>query len=426
MRQSALFTKTRREAPKDEEAVNARLLIRAGYVDKVLAGVYSFLPLGFRVFQKIEAIIRQSMEEIGGVELLLPALQPKANWELTDRFKTYDALFKFVSYYSKQDFVLGPTHEEIISPLMKRFILSYKDLPRAVFQIQTKFRDEARVKSGLLRGREFVMKDLYSFHADTADLDQYYEKVMNAYKKIFDRVGIGEKTHLTFASGGSFSKYSHEFQTLTSAGEDEIYLCKQCAVAINKEIIKDQIVCPECKGGDLKKEKAVEVGNIFKLHTKYSDPFSLTYRSRAGKEQKVYMGCYGIGLNRLIGTIVELSHDTRGIIWPEAVAPFKIHLIRLGDSATIMKLGEKVYADFSGESREDDRQGSYAAVLYDDRNDASSGEKLIDADLIGIPWRAVLSEKTKGKIELKRRNENETKLVDAKELMRILRASDTN
>ena len=426
MRQSALFTKTRREAPKDEEAVNARLLIRAGYVDKVLAGVYSFLPLGFRVFQKIEAIIRQSMEEIGGVELLLPALQPKANWELTDRFKTYDALFKFVSYYSKQDFVLGPTHEEIISPLMKRFILSYKDLPRAVFQIQTKFRDEARVKSGLLRGREFVMKDLYSFHADTADLDQYYENVMNAYKKIFDRVGIGEKTHLTFASGGSFSKYSHEFQTLTSAGEDEIYLCKQCAVAINKEIIKDQIVCPECKGGDLKKEKAVEVGNIFKLHTKYSDPFSLTYRSRAGKEQKVYMGCYGIGLNRLIGTIVELSHDTRGIIWPEAVAPFKIHLIRLGDSATIMKLGEKVYADFSGESREDDRQGSYAAVLYDDRNDASSGEKLIDADLIGIPWRAVLSEKTKGKIELKRRNENETKLVDAKELMRILRASDTN
>ena len=426
MRQSALFTKTRREAPKGEEAVNARLLIRAGYVDKVLAGVYSFLPLGFRVFQKIEAIIRESMEEIGGVELLLPALQPKANWELTDRFKTYDALFKFVSYYSKQDFVLGPTHEEIISPLMKRFILSYKDLPRAVFQIQTKFRDEARVKSGLLRGREFVMKDLYSFHADTADLDQYYENVMNAYKKIFDRVGIGEKTHLTFASGGSFSKYSHEFQTLTSAGEDEIYLCKQCAVAINKEIIKDQIVCPECKGGDLKKEKAVEVGNIFKLHTKYSDPFSLTYRSRAGKEQKVYMGCYGIGLNRLIGTIVELSHDTRGIIWPEAVAPFKIHLIRLGDSATIMKLGEKVYADFSGESREDDRQGSYAAVLYDDRNDASSGEKLIDADLIGIPWRAVLSEKTKGKIELKRRNENETKLVDAKELMRILRASDTN
>src|SRR3989344_274847 len=420
MRQSALFTKTRREAPKDEEAVNARLLIRAGYVDKVLAGVYSFLPLGFRVFQKIEAIIRESMEEIGGVELLLPALQPKANWELTDRFKTYDALFKFVSYYSKQDFVLGPTHEEIISPLMKLFILSYKDLPRAVFQIQTKFRDEARVKSGLLRGREFVMKDLYSFHADTADLDRYYEKVMNAYKKIFDRVGIGEKTHLTFASGGSFSKYSHEFQTLTSAGEDEIYLCKQCAVAINKEIIKDQIVCPECKGGDLKKEKAVEVGNIFKLHTKYSDPFSLTYRSRAGKEQKVYMGCYGIGLNRLIGTIVELSHDTRGIIWPEAVAPFKIHLIRLGDSATIIKLGEKVYADFFAESREGDRQGSYAAVLYDDRNDASSGEKLIDADLIGIPWRAVLSEKTKGRIELKRRDQNQTKLVNAKELMRIV------
>ena len=265
------------------------------------------------------------------------------------------------------------------------------------------------------------MKDLYSFHADTADLDRYYEKVKDAYKQIFDRVGIGEKTHLTFASGGSFSKYSHEFQTLTSAGEDEIYLCRKCAVAINKEIIKDQPVCPECKGSDLTKEKAVEVGNIFKLHAKYSQPFDLTYKTKEGTEKEVIMGCYGIGLNRLMGTIVEVSHDERGIIWPEAVAPFRVHLIRLGDSASIIKLGEKLYRNFSGKSAKNNGQKLDGAVLYDERSEVSSGEKLVDADLIGIPWRAVLSEKTQGKIELKKRDESATKLVDAKELNRMFR-----
>lgn len=412
MRQSELFTKTRREAPKDEAAINARLLIRAGFVDKVMAGVYTFLPLGLRVLKKIENIIRREMEAIGGQEILMPSLQPKSLWEVTGRFKTYDALFRFVSYYSKQDFVLGPTHEEIVSPLLKKFIFSYKDLPSYVFQIQDKFRDEARVKSGLLRTREFLMKDLYSFHADTKDLDNYYEKVKTAYRKIFDRVGIGAKTYLTFASGGSFSKYSHEFQTLTPAGEDEIYLCPKCHVAVNKEIIKDQKVCPECGGSDFKMEQAVEVGNIFKLQTKYSSPFDLKYRGAQGEEKNVEMGCYGIGLNRLMGTVVEIFHDDQGIIWPEAISPFTLHLINLQDRKAKTKVNsDKIYRALQKLNME---------ILYDDREEVTAGEKLVEADLIGIPWRGVVSEKTGSKVEVKKRNETKAKLVDAKELAKIV------
>ena len=410
MRQSELFTKTKREAPKDEEAVNARLLIRAGFIDKVMAGVYSFLPLGFRVLKKIEKIIREEMEAIGGQEVLMPALQPKTSWETTGRWENYDSLFRFKSYYSKKEYVLGPTHEEIVSPLLKKFVSSYKDLPRYVFQIQTKFRDETRVKSGLLRGREFIMKDLYSFHATEGDLDNYYEKVKKSYYKIFERSGIGQSTFLTFASGGTFSKYSHEFQTLTSAGEDEIYFCGKCGTAVNREIINEQNFCPECRNKKLKKEKAVEVGNIFKLKTKYSEPFGLKFKNEQGEEKDVYIGCYGIGLGRLLGTIVEVFHDKRGIIWPESVTPFVLHLLGLEREKDREK-SEKIYRALQ-------KQG--VEILYDDRANLSAGQKFADADLIGIPWRAVTSEKTGDKIELKKRSESKVKLVSEKELIKII------
>lgn len=413
MRQSLLFVKTRHEAPRDEEAVNARLLIRAGFIDKVMAGVYSFLPLGLLVLKKIEKIIREEMVRIGGVEILMPTLQPKTNWETTGRFKNYDSLFKFASFYSKQDFVLGPTHEEIISPLMKKFILSYKDLPRYVFQIQNKFRDETRVKSGLLRGREFLMKDLYSFHPDAEDLDKYYEEVKNSYLKIFERVGIGAKTYLTFASGGTFSEYSHEFQTLTPAGEDDIYLCEKCLVAVNKEIIKEQKYCPQCGKDKFTAEKAVEVGNIFKLQTRYSEPFGLKYRTLSGKEKDVQMGCYGIGLNRLLGTIVEVFHDDQGIIWPRAVSPFSVHLIELSHRRTKTGSALKIYKSLQAKGIE---------VLYDDRSEATVGEKLVDADLLGIPWRAIVSEKTGDKIELKKRSGSQSVLVATDDLMGVVSA----
>jgi len=413
MLQSRLFTKTKRETSKDEEAINAQLLIRAGFIDKLMAGVYSFLPLGLKTLKKIEEIIRKEMIKIGGQEILMPALQPKSNWKITNRWETYDSLFKFTSFYSKNEYALGPTHEEIISPLAKKFVFSHKDLPLYIFQIQNKFRDEKRTKSGLLRSREFLMKDLYSFHRDEQDLDYYYEKVKAAYFRIFNQVGIGRLTYLTFASGGSFSKYSHEFQTITSAGEDKIYLCGKCKVAVNQEIIDEQKVCPQCGGEKLKIEKAIETANIFKLKTRFSEPFNLKYKDEKGKESDVMMGCYGLGPSRLMGAIVEIHHDEKGIIWPESIAPFKVHLLNLTNlSGKRQTTSDKIYNSL---------QKNNIEVLYDDRQDVSAGEKFADADLIGIPYRAVISEKTCGKIELKKRNEKKTRLIGEKELLKFLK-----
>ncbi|MCR4275725.1 MAG: His/Gly/Thr/Pro-type tRNA ligase C-terminal domain-containing protein [Candidatus Wolfebacteria bacterium] len=409
MRQSELFTKTRKEIPKDEDSINAQLLIRAGFVDKVMAGVYTFLPLGLRVFKKIENIIREEMIAIGGQEILMPSLQPKENWEKTGRWEGLDNLFRFTSHYSKIDYALGATHEEIVVPLTKKFVFSYKDLPIYVFQIQNKFRDEKRVKSGLLRGREFFMKDFYSFHKDEEDLDQFYfKKGKKAYENVFKRTGIGNSTYFTFASGGTFSKYSHEFQTISSAGEDTIFLCEKCKIAVNKEIILEQSSCPSCGNKNLKEEKAVEVGNIFQLKTKYSIPFDLKYRDQNGAEKDVIMGCYGIGLNRLMGAIVEIHHDKNGIIWPQAVAPFKAHLLNLSKDKKNKDFAEKIYKDL---------QISEVEVLFDDRVDVTPGEKFAEADLMGIPYRLVISDKTGSKIEIKRRDGKITSLVSKKDLI---------
>ena len=399
MKQSQLFTKTTKTDPKDEESINAKLLMRAGFVRKEMAGVYSFLPLGFRVLKKIEAIIREEMLAIGGQEVLLPALQPRKNWEQTNRWNNYDVLFRFKSFYSKNEYVIGPTHEEIITPLLKEFVSSYKDLPVYVFQIQNKFRDEKRAKSGILRGREFIMKDMYSFHTDEEDNERYYEIVRKAYEKIFTRAGLD--AIYTFASGGAFSKYSHEFQVLTPAGEDTIYICSECNIAVNEEIIKEQKVCPSCRNKDLKKEKAIEVGNIFKLKTRFSEDFDFVYKDTQGKGQKVVMGCYGIGLPRVMGSIVEVYHDEKGIIWPDSVAPFAIHLLALPGGE---KEADKLYVQLQKKGIE---------VLYDERKEISAGQKFADADLIGIPTRIIVSKKTvaKNSAEIKKRNQSSAKLV---------------
>jgi len=420
MLQSQLFTKTKREAPKDEESINAQFLIRAGFVDKLMAGVYTYLPLGLRVIKKIENIIREEMNAIGGQEIFMPALQPKENWMATGRWETMDDLYRLKDK-SEREFALGATHEEVVTPLAKKFIDSYKDLPMYLYQFQDKFRMELRSKSGILRGREFIMKDLYSFHTDEKDLDKYYKKAMKAYENVFEKSGLGDKTHITFASGGSFSKYSHEFQTLSEAGEDIIHICQKCGQAINKEIFGEVKVCPNCGGKDFEEAKAIEVGNIFKLGTKYSAPFNLKYKNEKGEEKDVVMGCYGIGLGRVMGTIVEVSHDDKGIIWPESVAPFKAHLISLAQSANSKAQAEKLYKTLSAYGRSTEgRQNSGIEVLYDDRIEVSAGEKFADADLLGIPYRLVISDKTKGKIELKKRAESEAKLVDEEELVRIL------
>lgn len=411
MRQSKLLPRTRKEAPKDEVSLNAQLLIRAGFIDKLMAGVYTYLPLGLRVFKKIENIIREEMIDAGGQEIFMPSLQPKENWEKTGRWDTVDSLFRFTSHYSKIDFALGPTHEEIISPLAKKFNLSYKDLPFYLFQFQNKFRDEKRAKSGILRAREFVMKDFYSFHKDENDMENYYESMKTRYKNIFEKCGIGEKTYMTFASGGSFSQYSHEYQTITSAGEDIIYICDKCEIAVNKEIASDKPECPQCGNKELREEKAVETGNIFKLKDKFSKPFDLDFADEKGDKKPILMGCYGIGLGRLVGAVVEVNNDGNGIIWPESVAPYKVHLIELKDKdGKVSLLAKNLYEKMTKSGIE---------VLFDDRDDLRAGEKFADADLIGIPYRVVVSGKTaeNNSAEIKRRGSDDAEILSVDEIL---------
>jgi prolyl-tRNA synthetase len=332
----------------------------------------------------------------------MPALIPKENLVKTGRWDTFDVLFKLKSQ-TNNEYCLGATHEEIVTPLISEFISSYKNLPIFVYQIQTKFRDEKRAKSGILRGREFRMKDLYSFSKNEENLDSYYETVLNTYKKIYKRLGLSDITYVTYASGGDFTKYSHEFQTLSSVGEDLIHICDKCNIAINDEIIEDQKVCPVCGFSDLRKEKAIEVGNIFKLKTKFSEPFSVKYSDENNKENLVYMGCYGIGSSRVMGTIVEVSHDDSGIIWPEEIAPFKYHIIPIGKDEEVLKEANKLYNTYLEKGDE---------VLFDDR-DESTGSKLKDADLISASYRIIVSKKTleQSKFELKKRSEEEVQLI---------------
>lgn len=413
MKQSQLFTKTRKEAPADEVAKNAKLLIRAGYVDKLQAGVYTYLPLGLRVLKKIENIIREEMNNTGGQEIFMPSLQPKENWQTTGRWDTMDDLYK-VKDASNRENALGPTHEEVVVPLVKQFVSSYRDLPFAVYQFQNKFRMELRAKSGILRGREFLMKDMYSFHRDATDFETYYENMKNVYTRVFERAGIGERTYLTFASGGSFAKYSHEFQTVTPAGEDTIYICDLCHVAVNKEIIEDMnYVCPICGNKELRIETAIEVGNIFDLKTKFSDPFGLVYKNDTGEEKPVIMGCYGIGLGRVLGTVVEVLGDENGLVWPKEIAPFDVHLVELGGAGdtAVREATQKLYDELTQAGLE---------VLWDDR-DLRAGEKFADSDLIGIPVRVVVSKKTieSGKFEVKVRATGEVSMADRDELFNI-------
>jgi prolyl-tRNA synthetase len=412
MRQSKLFTKTRKEAPADEVSKNAELLIRGGFIHKEMAGVYSYLPLGLRVLKKIEDIIREEMNVVGGQEVLMSSMQPKENWEKTGRWNDLDVLYKVVDGTGRE-VALGPTHEEIVVPILKNYISSYKDLPLAVYQIQNKFRMELRSKSGILRGREFMMKDMYSFHTTKEDFENFYEKMKDVYKIIFKRVGIGHLTYLTFASGGTFSKYSHEFQTITSSGEDTIYVDEASAVALNKEVLNDEVLSQlNLKREKLVEHKAIEVGNIFDLKTKYSAPFDLSYADEKGEKHVVLMGCYGIGLGRLLGTVVEVLADDKGIIWPESIAPFVVHLLALGEDEKVLKEAEKIYEHLTKAGVE---------VLFDDRAEVSAGEKFSDADLLGIPLRAVVSARSikDGGIEIKKRTEEKGKIITLEELLKF-------
>lgn len=411
MKQSQLFTKTQKNAPKDEVSKNAQLLIRGGFIDKEMAGAYSFLPLGLKVLNKIIQIIREEMNALGGQEVTLTALQNPEIWQKTDRWDDVrvDDWFK-TKLKNESELGLGFTHEEPLTQIMSKHISSYKDLPKYVYQFQTKFRNELRAKSGIMRTREFIMKDLYSFNTTQEEQDEFYEKSKVAYKNIFDRCGIGQQTFLTFASGGSFAKYSHEFQTICPAGEDIIYIDKEKKIAVNKEVYNDEVLKDlDLKKENLEEQKAIEVGNIFKLGTKFSEPLGLDFKDEKGQEHPVIMGSYGIGPARVMGTIVELNSDERGIVWPQGVAPFKVHLISLGKN----KEAEKLYSDLQKQNIE---------VLFDDR-DETAGTKFADADLLGLPYRVVVSEKTldKDSVELKKRSEEKTELVKISDLSKNLK-----
>ena len=414
MKQSLLFTKTQRESPSDEVSLNAELLIKAGYVYKEMSGVYSYLPLGLRVLKKIEGIIREEMDKIGGTEMKTSIFQNKDVWDKTGRWddSVVDIWFK-TKLKNGGDLGLSFTNEEAYANILKQHINSYKDLPAYPYDFKEIFRNEARSKSGILRGREFFWKALYSFSKDEEEHNIFYEKAKESYKNIFKRVGIGHLTYLTFASGGTFSKYSHEFQTLTGAGEDTIYLDENRGLAINKEIYDDEeLKFLGLKKEDLIEKKSIEVGNIFSLGTKFTEPFNLTYKDKDGREKLVIMGSYGIGLGRLMGTVVEVLSDDRGIIWPESIAPFKIHLLSLGKDEKVLQEAENLYKELTQKGIE---------VLYDDREDVSAGEKFADSDLMGIPFRVIISNRTvtEGGYELKKRTEEKERIVKREELFKL-------
>ncbi len=411
MKQSQLFTKTRKDISAEEVSKNAQLLIRAGYIHKEISGVYAFLPLGRRVLNNIVTIIRQEMNNIGGQEVQLTALQNPEVWETSGRWddEVMDVWFK-TDLNSGGQVGLAPTHEEPLTNLMKQHIASYRDLPVYVYQFQTKFRNELRAKSGLMRGREFLMKDLYSFSRNKEEHDAFYERITSAYHYTFERLGIGDRTFLTFASGGSFSKFSHEFQTISDAGEDIVYVERDKKIAINEEVFTDEVLAElGVKKENLEKVSSVEVGNIFTLGTKFSDALHLVYKDEEGNDQTVFMGSYGIGPSRIMGLIAELLADEKGLVWPEEIAPFRVHLIGFdkGDAALKDQI-DAVYMQLLERGVE---------VLYDDR-DLAPGEKFADADLIGIPWRVVMSERSlaSGGVEIKRRESDATEIVSVDDL----------
>lgn len=419
MRLSRLFTKTTKNIPADETARNAQLLIQAGFIHKEMAGVYAYLPLGLKVLENIKKIVREEMDAVGGQELILTNLQPKEPWQETGRWddEVVDVWFK-TKLQDDTEIGLAWSHEEAIMDLMRHYAQSYKDLPISVYQFQTKLRNELRAKSGIMRGREFVMKDMYSLHASEEDMDRYYDQVIEAYKKAYARLGIGDSTFVTFASGGAFTKFSHEFQTICDVGEDVLYANEDHSVAVNEEVLDDAAQELGVDKGTLKPVKSAEVGNIFKFGTDKSERMKIYYTDRDGTQKPIYLASYGIGITRVMGVIVEKFADERGLVWPEAVAPAKVYLARLGDDPEVVRQADELYDRLAKAGIE---------TLYDDR-DARPGEKFADADLTGIPYRLVVSKKTQeaGRLELKSRRSTEAEQLSEADVMKSLGASVEN
>ncbi len=413
MRLSQLFTKTLKDAPADEVAKNAQLLIRAGFVYKVMAGVYAYTPLGFRVLENIKKIVREEMNAVSGQELIMTNLQPKETWQKTSRWddEVVDVWFKS-ELKDGTEIGFAWSHEEAIMEMMSQFVKSYKDLPCSVYQFQTKLRNELRAKSGIMRGREFVMKDMYSLHATEADMDDYYQEVIDAYVRIYERLGIGDETFLTFAAGGAFTKYSHEFQTVCDAGEDILYITDDKKTAVNEEVLEDATKELGVNKSDLSQVKSAEVGNIFKFGTDKSEQMNIYYTDNEGKQQPIYLASYGFGVTRVMGVIVEKFADDKGMIWPENIAPARVYLARIGNDDGVVTAADQLYKTL---------QDAGVEVLYDDR-DVRPGQMFGDADLMGIPHRVVVSSKTlaEQKIEYKSRQSDSSDMITQDDLYKLL------
>jgi prolyl-tRNA synthetase len=416
MRVTQLFTKTSKTAPTDEVAKNAQLLIRAGYVYKEMAGVYAYLPLGIRVLDKIKQIVREEMNAIEGQELIMAGLQRRDIWEKTGRWddETVDVWFKS-QLKDGTDIGFGWSHEEPIVEMLKRYVESYKDLPVSVYQFQTKLRNELRAKSGIMRGREFVMKDMYSCNIDADAHERFYQACIDAYNRVYDRLGIGKDTYVTFASGGAFTQFSHEFQTICDAGEDVIYLHREKNIALNEEVMDDDNLAKlGVKREELEKVKTAEVGNIFNFGTQKSEDMDFAFTNEQGVRQFVHLGSYGIGITRVMGVIAEKFSDEKGLVWPDNIAPYRVYLARLGTDEAVVTAADKLYDELGAAGVE---------VLYDDR-DARPGEKFADADLLGIPHRIVVSSKTveQGSFEYKKRTDSESSMQSTESIKNILTA----
>ena len=414
MKLSQLFTKTRKDVPADETAKNAQLLIQAGYIYKVMAGVYAYTPLGLRVVENIKQIVREEMNGIGGQELIMSSLQKKETWEETGRWddEVVDVWFKS-KLKDETEVGFGWSHEEAIVEMMKQYVESYKDLPVYVYQFQTKLRNELRAKSGIMRGREFIMKDMYSLTTDATHHEDFYQASIEAYKRVYDRLGLGKETYVTFASGGAFTKFSHEFQTICDAGEDVIYLHRAKNIAVNEEVLDDDNLAElGIKREELEKVKSAEVGNIFNFGTDKSEQMDFTYTNEAGEKIPIHLGSYGIGITRVMGVIAEKFSDDKGLVWSDEVAPARVYLARLGEDAAVVAAADSLYETLLKNGIE---------VLYDDR-DVRPGQKFADADLLGIPHRVVISPKTleQGKIEYKKRTETEPNMITEDELLKRL------
>src|SRR5664279_2861208 len=405
MRVSKLFTRTSKTAPADEVAKNAQLLIRAGFVYKVMAGVYAYTPLGFRTLEKIKNVVRQEMNAVGGQEIIMTSLQNKATWEGTGRWsdEVVDVWFK-TKLQDDTELGLAWSHEEAILEMMQQYIKSYKDLPTSVYQFQTKLRNELRAKSGIMRGREFVMKDMYSLHASKEDMDTYYDSVIGAYNKIYARLGIGDSTFVTFASGGAFTKFSHEFQTICDAGEDVLYVNADHSVAVNEEVLDDATTELGVDKATLTPVKSAESGNIFKFGTEKSEQMGIYFTDASGQQQPIYLESYGIGITRVMGVIVEKFADDKGIVWPGSVSPAQVYLVRIGEDEAVIEDADKLYQKLQDEG---------VTVLYDDR-DERAGAKFADADLLGMPHRVVVSSRllNDNVYEYKKRTEETSKNVN--------------